>query len=95
VDAPSPDGVMTLAQLGAEPEPVAVTVIGIVSIVDERKMHIILFDDALIGKGLDDSFRIVAMQTSMIKSTVAKTQATATVTVTVTGLGSGRRGQSP
>jgi len=45
-----------------EPEPVAVTVIGIVIIVD----------DALIGKGLDQLLRIVAMQTSIIKSTSTK-----------------------
>jgi len=32
-----------------------------------------LVDDALIGKGLDHSLRIVAMQTSMIKSTSTKT----------------------
>jgi hypothetical protein len=46
-----------------EPEPVTVTVIGIVIIVD----------DALNGKGLDQLLRIVAMQTSMIKSTSTKT----------------------
>jgi hypothetical protein len=45
-----------------EPEPVTVTVIGIVIIVD----------DALIGDGLDHILQIVAMQTSMIKSTSAK-----------------------
>jgi len=44
-----------------EPEPV--TVIGIVSIVD----------DALIGKGLDHFLRLFAMQTSMIKSTSTNT----------------------
>jgi hypothetical protein len=49
-----------------EPEPVTVTVIGIVIIVD----------DALNGKGLDQLLRIVAMQTSMIKSTSAKTRGT-------------------
>ena len=47
-----------------EPEPV--TVIGIVVIVD----------DALIGNGLDHLLRIVAMQTSMIKSTSMKTRET-------------------
>lgn len=51
VDVPSPGGAMALAK--SEPEPEPVTVFGIVSIVDERKMHVILVDDALIGRGLD------------------------------------------
>jgi len=46
-----------------EPEPVTVTVIGIVIIVDDR----------LIGKVLDHFLRIFAMQSSMIKSSSTKT----------------------
>ncbi len=46
-----------------EPEPVIVTVIGIVNFVD----------DVLHGKGLDHLFRVVPMQAPMIKSTSTNT----------------------
>ena len=56
----------TLRHIARSFEPEPVTVIGIVIIVD----------DALIGKGLDHLRRIVAMQTSMIKSISAKIHGT-------------------
>ena len=63
-----------------EPEPVTVTVIGIVIIVD----------DTLIGKALDHLLRIVAMQTSMIKPTATKTLIPGNVNGNGLGLGKTR-----
>jgi len=64
-DPTGEETVLTLRYIARsfEPEPVTVAVIGIVIIVD----------DTLVGKGLDHFLRVVAMQTSMIKTTSTKT----------------------